>query len=154
MKQDDALPPGIGKRGEKGRIGYLLRQAQVSMRTRIDRELGRIGLTLPQFSVLTMVNAYDRPSSADIARLSMLSPQTVNLVVRHLEGRGLVGRSPDPAHGRILRLSVTPAGRALLKEARGIVRPLERSMTEGLSGDEEAVIRRWLVRVARGFSED
>lgn len=152
MKQDDAYPVGDGKRGEKGRIGYLLRQAQVAMRHTLDQALGDVGLTLPQFSALTMVNAYESPSSAEIARLSMLSPQTVNLVVRNLESRGLIRRTRHPQHGRILCLSMTEAGKAVLVQARGIVRPLERSMTEGLSREDEAVIRQWLVSVARHFS--
>lgn len=152
MKQDDAYPVGDGKRGEKGRIGYLLRQAQVAMRHTLDQALGDVGLTLPQFSVLTMVNAYESPSSAEIARLSMLSPQTVNLVVRNLESRGLIRRTRHPQHGRILCLSMTEVGKAVLVQARGIVRPLERSMTEGLSREDEAVIRQWLVSVARHFS--
>jgi len=152
MKQDDAHAVGDGKRGEKGRIGYLLRQAQVAMRHALDRELSEIGLTLPQFSVLTMVSAYDSPSSADIARLSMLSPQTVNLVVQKLEGRGLISRSRHPEHGRILRLSMTDTGKAELVRARQIVRPIERSMTDGLSRDDEAIVRQWLVDVGRRFS--
>jgi len=152
MKQDDAYTVGDGKRGEKGRIGYLLRQAQVAMRHALDQALGEVDLTVPQFSVLTMVNAYDSPSSAEIARLSMLSPQTVNLVVRNLEGRSLISRTRHPDHGRILCLSMTEPGKALLIQARGIVRPLERSMTDGLSREDEAVIRHWLVSVARHFS--
>lgn len=154
MKQDDAYPVGAGKRGEKGRIGYLLRQAQVAMRHALDGALSDIDLTLPQFSVLTMVNAYDSPSSAEIARLSMLSPQTVNLVVRNLESRGLISRTRHPAHGRILCLSMTQTGKAVLVQARGIVRPIERTMTDGLARDDEAIIRQWLVDVACRLSGD
>lgn len=150
--EPDLPAPGEAKRGAQGRLGYLLRQAQVTMRNAFDRALEEVGLTLPQFSVLSLTAAYDRPSAADLARVSMLSPQTVNLVVRKLEERGLIDRTADPVHGRILRLDLTESGQAVLAEARQVTRAMEREMVEGLAPGEEAVIREWLVSLATRFA--
>ncbi len=143
--------PGTGIRGEAGRIGYLLRQAQVAARNGFDRALAEFGLTLPQFSAMTIVDAYDGLSSADLARLSMLTPQTVNQVVRTLEDRGLVRRTAHAVHGRVLCLSLTGAGKALLPKARRRVYRIEKQMVAGLPRRDEAVIRRWLVGIASAF---
>jgi DNA-binding MarR family transcriptional regulator len=139
--------------GEDGHIGYLLRRAQVAVRNHIERALADLGVTHPQFLVLTMVNAYDGLSSADVARLSMLTPQTVNVIVQNLERDGLIERTPDPVHGRILRLALSDEAVPLLKRCRGRVNRIEARMLAGLSTAEERTVRRWLGGLATTFGK-
>jgi len=138
---------------EDGHIGYLLRRAQVAVRNRIERALADLGVTHPQFAVLTIISAYEGLSSADVARLSLLTPQTVNVIVQNLERDGLVERTPDPVHGRILRLAPSEAARPLLKRCRGRVNAIEARMLVGLSVAEERAVRRWLAGLAATFGE-
>jgi hypothetical protein len=49
--------PGEGKRGVEGHLGYLLRQAAAAQRAKTERALADLGVTPPQFAVLTMLNA-------------------------------------------------------------------------------------------------
>ena len=46
----------------------------------MERALTDIGVTPPQFTVLTMIVAYPGASGADLARLTFLTPQTINVV--------------------------------------------------------------------------
>jgi len=78
-------PPGQGKRGESGYLGYLLRQAQAASRLSLERALADLGATPPQFVVLTMLKAYPGLSGADLARVAILTPQTVSVIIRNLE---------------------------------------------------------------------
>ncbi|WP_240702497.1 MarR family winged helix-turn-helix transcriptional regulator [Trinickia terrae] len=139
---------GEGKRGEAGHVGYLLRQANAALRLRMERALSDYGVTSPQFIVLTMLVAYPGVSNADVARLAMLTPQTVSVIVANLERSGAIERRPHAVHGRIQHIDVTPSGKALLKSCRERVREIEQQLLSGLAPDEETVIRRWLVRVA------
>ena len=139
---------GEGKRGEAGHIGYLLRQAQVAHRQRMERALAVVGLTLPQFTVLTMLVAYPGASGADVARLSLLTPQTVSVIVANLERMGALRREHHASHGRVLRMDVTPDGRRLLARCRDGVEAIERELLDACSAAEQQVLRRWLVRVA------
>ncbi|CAB3798299.1 hypothetical protein LMG28688_04696 [Paraburkholderia caffeinitolerans] len=141
--------PGEGKRGEAGHMGYLLRQAGAAQRLRMERALADLGITPPQFVVLTMLAAYPGVSGADLARLAVLTPQTVSVIVANLERAGAIERRPHPVHGRIQQIEVTGAGEALLKQCRSRVKKLEAQMTEGFTQEEEQVIRRWLARLAR-----
>jgi DNA-binding MarR family transcriptional regulator len=145
----NAIPrPGQGKRGVDGHIGYLLRQAHGASRLQMERALAEHGVTPPQFAVLTMLNAYAGASNADIARLSLLTPQTVNVIVANLERAGLVERTPHQQHGRIRQIALTAAGRALLGTCRRRVQAVEQWLLDGLDANEEAVVRRWLAGVA------
>lgn len=139
---------GEGKRGEQGHIGYLLRQAQTAHRQRMEQALADSGLTLPQFMVLTMLMAYPGASGADLARVSLLTPQTVSVIVTNLERSGAIERHAHTVHGRIQQIAVTALGRQLLAACRGKVKRVEDELLAGLSAAEEKIIRRWLVRIA------
>lgn len=149
-----ALPrvpePGEGKRGEAGYLGYLLRQAAGAHRVRMERALAGLGVTPPQFLVLTMLAAYPGHSNADLARLALLTPQTVSVIVANLARGGAITRRPHAVHGRIQHLELTDSGRALLAACRTRAHALERELAAGLGAAEEKTVRRWLVAVATG----
>lgn len=142
--------PGEGKRGEDGHLGYLLRQAAGAFRHQMERTLADLDVTPPQFAVMTMLSAYPGISNADIARLAVLTPQTVSVIIANLERAGSIRRVPHSVHGRILKIELTAEGGELLKTCRERVEGLERWLAEGMSEAEEGVVRAWLVRVARG----
>ncbi|HXT09291.1 MAG TPA: MarR family transcriptional regulator [Roseiarcus sp.] len=149
MSKTAAPPePGQGKRGEAGYLGYLLRQAAAAHRHRMDKALEDLAITTPQFALLTMLRAYPGQSSADLARLALLTPQTVSVIVVNLERAGLIGRRRHEAHGRIQHIELTEPGAALLNEATARVRGVERTLTAGLSQAEEGAVRRWLASAA------
>ena len=141
---------GEGKRGVDGHLGYLLRQAHAAHRLRMERALAELDVTLPQFSVLTMLAAYPGASGADLARLSLLTPQTMSVIVHNLERAGAVSRHPHPVHGRIQVIEFTDAGRQLLDACRARVQPVETAMDSGLDEAGQQLVRAWLVRLAEG----
>ncbi|MCT7297852.1 MarR family transcriptional regulator [Ralstonia sp. CHL-2022] len=141
--------PGQGKRGEEGYLGYLLRQANAAQRLRMERAMADVGVTLPQFLVLTMLRAYPGISNADLARLTLLTPQTVSVIVTNLERSGAITRRPHAVHGRIQHIDVTAEGATLLSACRERSGGIEQDLLEGFSSEEEEVVRRWLVHVAK-----
>lgn len=140
--------PGEGKRGEEGHLGYLLRQAGVAFRARMDRALSDLNITPPQFVVLTMMEAYPGLSNADLARLSLLTPQTVSVIVGNLKRSGAVASRPHAVHGRIQHLDLTKSGKHILARCKERVQAIERELAADLSPAEEQTVRRWLVRIA------
>lgn len=146
--------PGEGKRGEQGYLGYLLRQAHAAVRLTMERTLADLGVTSPQFAVLTMLRAYPGLSGADVARLTFLTPQTVGVIIRNLERDGAIVMTPHPVHGRIQQWTLTPRGATLLKECRGRVIALEKRLARDLDTKAEASIRRWLAGIATDLQQD
>lgn len=145
--------PGEGKRGEQGYLGYLLRQAHAAVRLKMERTLADLGVTSPQFAVLTMLNAYPGLSGADVARLTFLTPQTVGVIIRNLERDGAIVMTPHPVHGRIQQWTLTPRGATLLKSCRERVLTLEKRLANGLDTKAETTIRRWLAGIAAELQE-
>jgi DNA-binding MarR family transcriptional regulator len=141
-------PPGEGKRGEQGYLAYLLRQAQAATRLAMERSLADLGVTSPQFVVLTMLKAYPGLSGADLARVAMLTPQTVGVIIRNLERDGAIRKTPHPVHGRVLQWTVTRRGATLLDRCKRHAQVIEQRLTAGLSARDQTMIRRWLAKIA------
>jgi len=146
-------PPGQGKRGERGYLAYLLRQAQAATRLRMERALAELSVTPPQFIVLTMLKAYPGLSGADVARVALLTPQTVGVIIRNLERDGAIRKTPHPTHGRVLQWSLTRRGATLLDKCRRHVQTVERRLTAKLSAQAQATVRRWLASIASEFQQ-
>jgi DNA-binding MarR family transcriptional regulator len=141
-------PPGKGKRGEKSYLAPLLRQAQAASRLTLERALADLGATPPQFAVLTMLRAYPGLSGADLARVALLTPQTVGVIIRNLERDGAIRNTPHPVHGRVLQWTLTRRGAALLDKCRRHAMALERRLMAGLGAKGQATVRRWLSKIA------
>jgi DNA-binding MarR family transcriptional regulator len=141
-------PPGQGKRGEQGYLAYLLRQAQAATRLTMERALAEYGVTTPQFVVLTMLRAYPGLSGADLARVALLTPQTVGVIIGNLERDGAIRKTPHPVHGRVLQWTLTRRGTALLEKCRRHARAVDRRLAAGLNARAELTVRRWLSKIA------
>jgi DNA-binding MarR family transcriptional regulator len=140
--------PGEGKRGESGYLGYLLRQASSAVRLAMERLFEDLDVTTPQFLVMTMINAYPGASSADVARLAQLTPQTISLIVANLEKSGRLTRVVSPTHGRIQQMALTEEGKTLLAECRERTAIIESRLTASIPPGLEPAIRRWLVEIS------
>jgi DNA-binding MarR family transcriptional regulator len=146
--------PGEAKRGEKGYLGYLLRQAHAATRLTLERAFADLGITPPQFAVLTMLKAYPGLSGADLARVAVLTPQTVGVIIRNLERDGAIGKEPHPVHGRMLQWTLTRRGANLLGKCRRHAMALERRLQSGLSAKSRLTVRRWLSKIAADLHQD
>jgi DNA-binding MarR family transcriptional regulator len=147
-------PPGRGNRGEKDYLAYLLRQAQAATRLTMERALADLGVTPPQFAVLTMLRAYPGLSGADLARVTLLTPQTIGVIIRNLERDRAIRKTPHPVHGRILQWTLTRRGGTLLDKCRRHVNALERRLMAGLTAKTQATVRRWLSKIAADLQQD
>jgi DNA-binding MarR family transcriptional regulator len=147
-------PLGQGKRGDKGYLAYLLRQAQAAARLTLERALADLGVTPPQFAVLTMLRAYPGLSGADLARVALLTPQTVGVIIRNLERDGAIRKTPHPVHGRVLQWTLTRRGAALLDKSHRHAMALERRLAAGLGAKGQGTVRRWLSKIAADLQQD
>jgi DNA-binding MarR family transcriptional regulator len=139
---------------EDDRIGYLLKRAQLSLRSRMDKVLESKGLTTSQYSVLSNLEHDPGVSSAELARRSFVTPQTMIRIVENLETLGLIRREPHPTHGRVLMASLTPAGASAVTACHAQVNGVERQMLRDLSSHERATLRDLLLRCLDGMGSD
>jgi DNA-binding MarR family transcriptional regulator len=147
--------PQIGEsyRGVDGHSGYLLRQACHAFRSAMDAALREHRLTQPHYTVLSVLARDPGMSGADLARACNTTPQAMNGVLATLEREGLIERHPHPSHGRILQVTVTDEGERRLDASTPAVRELEATIESGMSSDQVAAIKSWLVSSAKRLEE-
>jgi DNA-binding MarR family transcriptional regulator len=116
--------------------GYALKRAQHALRTTMDTALRPLGLTSPQYAVLSVIELDPGVSSAALARAAFVTAQTMHGIVGNLERAGLLKRGTDPAHGRILRGELTKKGTKALQEAHARVKKIEAITFGSLSPPE------------------
>ena len=92
-------------------------------------------LTLPQMGIMFDVARIPGVSSAGLARVRRMTPQTMSEIITVLERDGLLERRPR--HGRTLGLYLTPAGTARFTKAGTAAVAIEREMLAGLSAREQ-----------------
>lgn len=120
---------------------YLMKQLELAVRARLDDLVRDDGLTALQYTALTVLERHPDLTSAQLARRSFVTAQTMADMVTSLLGRGLVERHRDERDRRRLVLSLTADGRALLQRHQGAVDALEREMLAGLDAAEAAELR-------------
>jgi len=75
-------------------------------------------LSLPETSALTRLDRGGPTTPGALAKLEQISPQSMGATIAALESRGLVERRPDPGDGRRAVMSLTAAGRQVLRDKR------------------------------------
>lgn len=115
------------------RVSYLIGQLDRIVSKRLTEALAQHGLTLPQFTALTVLRARGRSSNAQLAERSFITPQSANEVVKVMESKGLVMRMPDSTNRRIVLLQLTDQGLALLEQCDAAVDRIEASMLENIA---------------------
>ncbi len=85
---------------------------------RVLRSQGDTGLSPSQISALTSIERHGPLTLGALADHERVAPPSVTKVVGKLEELGLVQRRGDLADRRVARVTVTPAGAALLAEVR------------------------------------
>lgn len=123
---------------------YAVKQVELAVRSHLDETLRPFGVTTIQYTALTVLEHRDDLTSAELARRSFVTAQSMGDIVMALERRGLIVRHPDPSHARRLTIALTDAGRQVLSEVRDDVRAIEDRMATGLSAAERDEFRRVL----------
>jgi DNA-binding MarR family transcriptional regulator len=135
------------------RLTYLVKRLEMAERARMEEVLAEHGVTLHQYTALSLLERRDGLSSAQLARRHFVTPQAMNQLVATLERDGLIRRVPDTANRRILRASLSDKGRATLAACHVAVDELEQRMLAGFTADQAREFRAALERSLRGLAE-
>jgi DNA-binding MarR family transcriptional regulator len=104
---------------------YLLHQTSQALRSRLEHALRGLGVTGIQYTILALVERHAGLSSADLSRRFFVTPQTMNQIVAGMTQRGLLTRAASDANKRILEMTLTEEGRALLARCEDVADKVE-----------------------------
>jgi DNA-binding MarR family transcriptional regulator len=109
-------------------------RAANAIRTHVTNEVLRgYGLTWTGFVVLWVVWIAERIETRHAAESAAISKATLTGVVKTLESHGWIKKTGRPDDGRLVELSLTPAGVALMTEVYPKFNAVESAVVAGLS---------------------
>ncbi|MEZ0165341.1 MarR family winged helix-turn-helix transcriptional regulator [Kineococcus sp. LSe6-4] len=125
----DTTPMGLAGR---------LRLVAAALARATDPVVRAEGLTRPEFDVLSALRrAGDTPlTPTGVAAATLSSGAATTKRLEHLTGVGHLQRTPDERDGRVSRLSLTPAGAALVDRVLPLLLAAERAFAASLSAGQ------------------
>lgn len=99
---------------------FSLYSAALAMQQVYKPFLDSLGLTYPQYLVLMSLWDQDGQAVGQLGRALQLESNTLTPMLKRMEAQGLVSRRRDAEDERVVRVSLTDAGRALQARAAHI----------------------------------
>ncbi|MEV0390831.1 MarR family transcriptional regulator [Nonomuraea sp. NPDC050643] len=128
------------------RLGLDIKRAEQVLIAAKQAAVRPAGLTVPQYAALFALADNPGISGAALARACLVTPQAMTVVLKNLEERGLIERSPHPWHRNVLETRLTETGRTALEEADRRALVIERAIADEFSADERSMLRDLLSR--------
>ncbi len=142
---ESAGPDGSARpTGLQASSGYLLTRLGAESRRRWARMLSERGLTPHHYGVLMTLDDLRVTCQQRLSRAIGVDPRNAVPVVDHLQRRGLIKRTRDPADRRRHAIALTDEGRTAVAELRRSAEAIEREMLQGLTADERSALHRLL----------
>ncbi len=132
-------------------MGYALKEASSALRTAMEDVLRPLGMNVTHYSCLELLAQRPGLSNSELARGTFVTRQSMNVLLRALEGDGSVIRPTEPSAGRVLPARLTAHGERRRAEASAAVRSVEKRMLDGLTEQQQAETLAILQRMTRSL---
>ncbi|MFJ2398018.1 MarR family winged helix-turn-helix transcriptional regulator [Streptomyces sp. NPDC087843] len=129
-------------------LSFHLKRAEQSIVARKAHGVRSLDLTESQCKVLGYLTGGVAKSCTQLSREGLVTSQTMTGIVKNLEAKGLVERHASPDHGRVMLVSLTPAGVERAAAAKSFSERVEHGLREALSEDDYSHLVKLLDRVA------
>ncbi|WP_083253838.1 MarR family winged helix-turn-helix transcriptional regulator [Pandoraea sp. ISTKB] len=143
----------VRPRRAKQRLTYVIASLDRLLRRHMSEALAPLGLTLAQFTALSVLDARGKLSNAQLAQRSFITPQSANEVVSIMASRQWITREPDPNHGRIVLLQLTDEGRRVLAQCEAVAKEIDTRMRAGVPREDAAAIQRHIETFVRNLRD-
>lgn len=122
-------------------------------RTHMARHLLDTGIYAGQEQIINLIAANKSLSSGEIARALGVRPPTITKSIARLQEQGFVERTTGHADGRIVRVSLTKAGKKILKKVNRATLKAEKQTLSKLSPKQQKQLRKALDTMAENLNE-
>jgi len=128
-------------------LAFLLSDAARLLRTCVDQEARRFGMTRAQWGVLFRLQRNEGLKQSELADLLEVQPITLTRLIDRLCDNGLIERRSDPNDRRAKRLFLTPAAKPVLENVTAAAQTMMTSVLTGLDPAAREAMRASLTMV-------
>jgi DNA-binding MarR family transcriptional regulator len=150
-RQPSKSTPDGGASKPAPRTLYLIKQVQYKTFLRLEAALQPLGVTTTQFRILTTLLYGEKRSSAELSRMFGVKPQTMIKQIALLEGNGLIERNLAKGSRRVLEVTMTEAGRVVLRACDAAATAVEAAIFASFEPGELKSFRALMQKVLAGM---
>lgn len=133
-------------------IGSMIAQVARLMRRGFDERARSIGVTRPQWQVLSLLARHEGINQGGLAEILEVEPITLGRMIDRLQDAGMVERRHDPADRRAWRLFLTDKGNQLIDQLRPLALETLETALDGLDDAQRAAMMVALDRMRGNLS--
>lgn len=152
MTNPPAKTPAAKKPSMYDSLGAGLGEVSRLMRRAFDERARSIGVTRPQWQVLTLLSRHEGINQGSLAELLVVEPITLCRMVDRLQEAQMVERRRDPADRRAWQLFLTPKARQLIDDLRPLGEQLLEEAFAGISRAERQQFGKTLNLIRQNLS--
>ena len=129
----------------KNSVGYLVRRSSNLMLPQMEALFTEEALTFSQWTVLMALREWGHSTSAELARDICHDAGSLTRILDELEQRDLIARARSETDRRVVSLSMTPQGLALVSTIINLAQSLKlKVVAEGVETEEQSRLLRLL----------
>ncbi|RZT29268.1 DNA-binding MarR family transcriptional regulator [Cupriavidus agavae] len=128
-------------------LAYLLVRARNTLSQGLEQEVSQMGMTHAQACCLMMLAGGHAATPGDVARHLNTDAGAVTRLLDRMERRGLIARRRGEADRRVVYLTLTDEGSAMVRNLPAVFCDVMRRSFAGFSAGEIAVLRELLQKV-------
>jgi DNA-binding MarR family transcriptional regulator len=133
-------------------IGYKMNLAHLLLGDEIDRKLASSRLSALQWGILKALNDERARTPTALCRVLLSDSGAMTRQLDYLEMRGVIVRVRSTSDRRSVELSLTDAGRTLLRETLPFIVETSNRQLRGFTADEIVTVKRFLERMIANLS--
>ena len=131
-----------------GYLGYLLRQANHALYKDFDSQVRAAGLSMIEWRVLATLHDSPPLTVSQLAQEVLSKQPTVTKLVQRMADQDWLDLLADPMDQRRTLVTVSPAGRKLVRPLLEKARAHEAQMLRTLAVSEQAALKKLLAKLA------
>lgn len=132
--------------------GLLFIRVYNKWHSTITQELKKLGITHPQFVVLTSLNflsqSNDNVSQVNISKMADMDVMSVSQIIKGLEKKDFIKRIPNPNDSRANAVTLLPKGQEIVEIALPIVENIDDNFFSVLQ-ENEGNFRQYLNKLTK-----
>lgn len=132
--------------------GLLFIRVYNKWHSTITQELRKLGITHPQFVVLTSLNflsqSNDNVSQVNISKMADMDVMSVSQIIKGLEKKEFIKRIPNPNDSRANAVTLLPKGQKMVELALPVVESIDDNFFSILQ-ENESNFRQYLNQITK-----
>ena len=144
-----------GEKVEKTRgfeTWLIVGRTNLQVHRALNRALAEVDLSLAQHEILVAIWQNSGLTQKQLSEKLLVIKSNVSALIKKLETRGLVLRTPDPGDTRNKRLTLTPAGVTLVRRSFALQNRIVDAMAAVMTDEELVMISDVMRRVGKAIA--